>query len=583
MVANYDAELSQLTAEILREAIQVYDPSDAGQWLANPVLAAWNTNMFGGLAPTTSFAAATGSFSFAAATGAFAAATGTFAAPAPAQSAPTGTFKAITGAFKAIADVSAAPPRVTLKRVFRLPSRLPGVRLPVEHELAAMARSAPTMAGLDALARWLGRDGRLVSETDALSAADAAEAADALDATRRLGVRPHYLPFLWEYALTSGWFELSDAADGTRTWAVIGRTAWRWTDGDDLGALRVWAAVFATVLATALDVAADEDLSAARKLTFDGQGPALAVMLFLARSTGLTLADVEDLVRDSAIGERPTARARRAWSAWVRDHGHPAHLLIGELAALHAITPPRAAGDAVELTPLALWALREQFALDGISVPLLAEPGPRMTAAALVALSVSVSDAEFEADLGAWLRGRDPDRAAREVLAFAAFGGPQDRLDAVRVAGRLGTVALRAWRDAMQRPELRGYARIALALMAANPAAAAAVGPLPAPAPDDMTWLATDFVAIASDPDTLNPDDFAALFARVVPDSQRAWVIGLMSRSSNPDVVRFLDLLSTYHPDRKVAKEARRAARAAAKNRDAAARNVRVPARAAGR
>jgi hypothetical protein len=568
MAADYDSELSQLAAEILREAVQVYDPSDPGQWLANPVLAAWSTNMFGGgLAPTASFAAVTGSF---------AAATGSFPAPAESRPAPTGAFKAITGAFRAIADAPPGPPPIPLKRVFRRPSRLPGVRLPPDAELAAMARSSPAMAGLDALARWLGRDGRPVGDTDALSAADAA------DAARRLGIRPRYLPFLWEYALTSGWFELADA-EGKRTWAVIGRTAWRWTDGDDLGVLRVWAAVFATVLATALDVAADEDLSAARKLTFAGQGPAVAVMLFLSRSTGMTRADVEDLVRDSAIGERPTSRTRRAWDAWVRQHGDPAHLLLGELAALGAVYPPRAAGDDIMLTPLALWALREQFALDGISVPLLAERGPRMTAASLVALSGSVSDAEFETDLAGWMRGRDPDRAAREVLAYAAFGGPQDRLDAVRVVGRLGPVALRAWRDAMQRPELRGYARIALAQRATNPAAAAAVGPLPAPAPDDMTWLATDFLAVASDADGLDPDEFAALFAAIVPDRQQDWVIGLMARSSNPEVARFLDLLSNYHPDRKVAKDARRAARAAGKNRAAAARNVRDPARAAGR
>jgi hypothetical protein len=582
MVVNYDGELSQLTAEILREAVQVYDPADPGRWLGNPVLAAWNTNLFDGLAPTSSFAAVTGAF--AAATGSFSAVTGAFAAPSASQPAPTGAFKAITGAFKAIADAPAAAPQLTLKRVFRLPSRLPGIRLPAEAELAAVARSAPTMAGLDALARWLGRDGRLVTGTDALPPADAAGAA------RRLGIRPSYLPFLWEYALTSGWFELSDAPDGKRSWAVIGRTAWRWTDGDDPGALRVWAAVFATVLATALDVAADEDPAAARKLTFDGLGPALAVMLFLARTTGFTLADVEDLVRDAAIGERPPARVRKAWDAWVRDHGDPAHLLLGELAALRAITPPRGAGGAIELTPLALWALREQFALDGINVPLLAEPGPAMTAAALVALSGSVSEIEFAADLAVWMRGRDPDRAAREVLAFAAFGGSQDRLDAIRVAGRLGMAAARAWRDAMQRPELRGYARIALAQLAANPASpaaaaglASAVGPLPAASPDDLSWLATDFLTVAADPDSLDPDDFAALFARVVPDDQQAWVIHLMARSANPDVVRFLDMLSSYHPDRKVAKDARRAARAAARNRAAAARNVRVPARAAGR
>jgi hypothetical protein len=134
----------------------------------------------------------------------------------------------------------------------------------------------------------------------------------------------------------------------------------------------------------------------------------------------------------------------------------------------------------------------------------------------------------------------------------------------------------------MQRPELRGYARIALALMAANPAVGG-VGPLPEPAPDDLNWLATDFLAVASDPDSLDSDEFAALFAKVVPESQQGWVIALMARGANPDVVAFLDLLSTYHPDRKLAKDARRAARSAGKNRDAAARNVRVPARAAGR
>jgi hypothetical protein len=579
MAANYDVELTQLAAEILRESVQVYDPSDPGQWLANPVLAAWNSNMFGGLAPTSSFATVTGSF--AAATGSFAAATGGFYSAGESRPGPTGAFKAITGAFKAIADVPPPPP-VTLKRVFRLPGRLPGIRLPSDPELGAMARSTRTMAGLDALARWLGRGGRLVNEADELSPAEAA------DAVSRLGIRPQYLPFLWEYALTSGWFELVESADGSRTRAVIGQTAWRWTDGDPLGAAHVWAAVFAAVLATALEVAAAEDPGASRKLNFDGQGTALAVMQFLARPGGLTLRDAEDLVRDSAIGDQPTSRARRAWDAWVREHGDPAHVLLGELAALRAVAPPRTADGAIELTPLALWALREQFKLDGITVPLLAAAGPQMTAAALVALSASVTDTEFDADLTAWMRARDPDRAVREVLAFAAFSGPRDRLDAIRVVRRLGATARWAWVDAMQRPELRGYARIALSMMAANPALpAGSAGPtgssLPPPAPDDMIWPATDFLAVVSDSADLDPDEFAAQLAEVVPNSELAWVIGLMAHSSNPEVARFLDVLDRYHPDRQVAKDARRAARAAAKNRAAAARNVHVPARTAGR
>ncbi len=109
------------------------------------------------------------------------------------------------------------------------------------------------------------------------------------------------------HVLRAGGSRIVDSADGSvRTRVVIGRTAWRWTDGDDLGAAHVWAAVFAAVLATALEVAAAEDPRASRKLSFDGQGTAMAVMQFLARPGGLTLSDAEDLVRDSAIGDQPT-------------------------------------------------------------------------------------------------------------------------------------------------------------------------------------------------------------------------------------------------------------------------------------
>lgn len=572
MAANYDAELTQLAAGILRDAVRVYDPSDPAQWLANPVLAAWHTNMFGG-APTGSFAAVTGSF--AAVTGSFAAVSGELAAGGDRGPRPTGAFKALTGAFKAVTDLP-APHAVTLKRVFRLPSRLPGVRLPPDSELGAMARSAPTMAGLEALARWLGRDPRLVTDTDQLSEADAA------DAARRLEIRPQYLRFLWEYALTAGWFELVDSPDGRQARAVIGKTAWRWADGDDQGASHVWAVVFAAVLATALEVAAAADRRASRKLNLDGQGAALAVLQFLARPDGLTSGEAENLVRDRAIGLRPGFRARRAWDAWVREHGSPAQLLLNELAALRAVVSPPAASGAIELTPLALWALREQFRLDGISVPLLTAAGPQMSAAAVVALSASVGDAEFDRELTAWVRARNPGNAAAELLAFAAFSSPRDRLDAVQVVRRLGLTALPAWWDALRRPQLCGYARLALSLAAANPAAPA-LPPLPPPGPADVTCLAADFLAIASDVDHQSPDEFEAQLTDVIPEGEQAWVIGVMSGSAGQEVARFLDLVGRYHPDRRLAKDARRAGRAAARNRDAAAGNVVVPARTTGR
>jgi hypothetical protein len=370
-----DAELTGLAAEILRDAVQVYNRSDIARWAAGH----------------------RGELGLGAVTGVFPAVTGDFAAVTSSSPAVTGSFPAITGAFRAVGSGQVPNAQVSLKKVFRLPRKLPAVRLPPSAELAALARSAPLMAVLEALARWLGRDGRLVTKEDELSDADAA------DAVQWLGVQPQYLPYLWDYALTSGWVELDDEPGSGRRRAVIGQTAWRWADGDNPGALHVWAPIFAAVLASTLDVATASDPDASRKLEFQGQGVAMAMILFLARRAGLSRAEVGELVMSGAIGDWPSARTRRAWDGWVRGHGDPARWLVGELAGLRAVYMPETDEGAVELTPLALWALREQLRLDGIEIPLLPAVSQRMTAAGLVALADAVSDAEFEAEAASWM------------------------------------------------------------------------------------------------------------------------------------------------------------------------------------
>ena len=97
---------------------------------------------------------------------------------------------------------------------------------------------------------------------------------------------------------------------------------------------------------------------------------ATAVTLFLARWSGLSGAYVSDLISSGAIGDRPSSPARRAWDGWARGHGDPARWLISEPEALRAIDPLGPDGT-IELTPLALWALRERLGLDGIEIPLL--------------------------------------------------------------------------------------------------------------------------------------------------------------------------------------------------------------------
>jgi hypothetical protein len=567
MAVDFDTKLTGLAAEIFRDAVQVYDVYESARLL----LAAPGTGMFGGLQATGSFPAITGSFPVL--PGSFPAVT---ALGSTSVIGATGDFKGVTGSFRAITEAfwaigqELAEPTVTLKRAFKLPGTLPGVRLLPEAELAAMARSAPTMACLDGLAQWLGTNGRLVTDTDRLTKTDAAEGA------QQLGIPLERLSFLWEYALTSAWFELRDSSDRRATWAVTGQTAWRWADGDDRGALHVWAAVFAAVAATTLDVMVDTDEAGARMLDFRGQGAALPVVLFLARRSGMTVGDVEDLVRDSAIGDRPATRLKRAWDAWVRHHGHPAHRLLGELAELHAVSVPPSANGTVELTPLALWALREQFALDNISVRVLPPPSHRMSAAELVSLSDAVGDAEFDAAVATWTRSRDPGLAAAELLIYAGSSDPRGRLMAVDIARRIGVPGHRAWRDAMQRPELRGYARITLSMMGGDLLESTLPFVLE-PDPDDRAWMAIDLLATAADADEPDPEKVAAQFTEAVPAGEEARIFGLMARSSHPDVARVLGVVSVYHPDRRVARQARKAARAIAKNRRLAARGRHFP------
>lgn len=529
MAVDFDAELTRLAARIWRNAAGVYSRSGDETWLSgyNPVLTAWNSGLFDDLEMTRGFQAVSDPFS-----------------SANESSWATGGEEGRCS-------------HATLKRVFGLPCRLPAVRLPPSTELAASARSAPFMVKLEELARWLGRDGRPVTRDRQL------HGADAVDAVHWLNIRPNLLPYLWEHALVTGWFELVDGPDGYRSWAVLGKTAYRWAEGDILGALYVWSTVFASVLARTLEVNADQAPDAARLLDFQGQGVALAVMLFLARRTGLTAGDASDVIQDGAIGDPPTGRAKRAWDAWVSQFGDPARPLLRELAALHALTLPPNGDGILTLSPLAQGALRAQFMLDDIDIPVIPALGD-LSAADLVELADVIRNAEFREESEAWFSRRNPGRAARDLLMYAASADARARLTAVNLVRRMGMAAGGAWVEAMGSPQLRGYARMALSGIATDPPGSR-LPPLRNPDPDEMDAVAADLLSLigGDDPD---PGRVAVRFTEVIPAGEEGRAFGLLARSTHPDTRRLLELLGLYHPDRNIAREARKAARAAAKN-----------------
>src|SRR5262249_44270824 len=163
-----------------------------------------------------------------------------------------------------------------------------------------------------------------------------------------------------------------------------------------------------------------------------------------------------------------------------------------------------------------------------------------------------VRDGEFDAVAGHWVAMRGGQRAAAELLDYAAGAEPAARLVAVGVVGGICAAAAAAWRDALKRPQGRPYARIELARLAGE-LAGRLVPLVLEPSPDDLTWLATDLLAtdllaLACGEDDPDPDLIATQFREAVPAEEEGWIFNLMSMGSHPDVVHVLTVLGRYHP-----------------------------------
>jgi hypothetical protein len=447
---------------------------------------------------------------------------------------------------------------VDLKEAFGLPDQMAPLRLPAPPELATLARHAPLMAQLRRLAWWLGA-GRAVTEDVELASGDAAEAA------AELGVDVARLPHLWWLGLDAAFIEL----DEDETHAIPGESAHAWDEGDDDEVLGLWEMVFALVIGDTLDAAAALDPDLSGELDFSGHGAALAMMLFLARPDGLSVAEISEVTRAAATDELPPARAEEAWPSWVRAHGDPARLLLDLMAGLQAIQIADAEdGPVARLTPLGLAAIRTQLIDSGVEIPLLPAP-EQMTAADLIAMADGASEEEFTAETAAWLTHRTPEAAARELLAVAAESDPASRILAAGVVVTdLGAAAEPAWRDALGRIELRGYAKAALATLPGGDPAAA---PRPGLEPDgqDIGWMLTDALAAEGWDDLTDdaghePEALAKRLGEAIPAGQELAVFELIARVPHSAAADVLTVIGRHHPDKKIAKLARKSAYKAA-------------------
>jgi hypothetical protein len=424
---------------------------------------------------------------------------------------------------------------IDLEDAFDLPPVLSPVRLPKEAELAAQARRSALLADLRALADE-------VRETTVQTAA----------------VNPALLRLAEETELVEG--DGEDLAPGEDA---------GWLDdlADDSDALDAWEYTFAEVLDTTLEAADDSEPIVAPGLDLEGHGPALVMRLFLSLRDGVPITELADAIKEDATAGLEAEEAETQWQEWVDAHGDPLRLLLGQLGRLGAVT---VTDDAARLEPLGTRAVRSKLELDGLSVPVLPAPD-QMTPDDLVLVFMHGSDDDLNAELASWTDSRGAEQAARELLAFAADASAVTRIAAVTIVSRLGQPAEPAWREALHRAELRGYAKPQLAKLAGlDPEGT----DLPAefrPEQADVAWLVADSFGPFSHFDLGRgkfPFDFTEL-QRVSASGQPDEVFEAIARLDHPDAEAVLAMIGRHASDKTTAKAARRAAYKASTRRAA--------------
>jgi hypothetical protein len=391
----------------------------------------------------------------------------------------------------------------------------PPVEIASPAELAEAVLSVPLVRDARRLAGWTGT--REVTSEGVLFPAEAREAAG------ELGLDDDRLRLVWIVAVNSGLLRIA------RTGASAG-------PGLPSDMMEFWDGVVMDVLDRTEEgltgsAVADEHLTE-------------MLATIYATSEGISYAAlVEGMLQAHEIGcEAKAAEMRR-----LREE------LPGELDVALSLLAYcglfERTGDGVRLTPLGVWAVRQDLLREGHDAPLLSEVAgfAELSASELVDAMLTGEAPSSAPTL--WVERRVPEDAARELIKVAASGTAGQRGVIGTVLEEMGPEAEPAMREALAEPTMWRHAAVWLGVRDLD---------APALTEDDGSWLAVDTLAtLLHIPDAQEAmGEFEALEAgdellRLVDD---------ISRSSHPDAIAVLELLGAHHPDTRVAKAARKAA-----------------------
>ncbi|MFF6784230.1 hypothetical protein [Streptomyces sp. NPDC012510] len=474
-------------------------------------------------------------------------------------------------------------------------SPLPPVRLLSEAELAREALATPLLSRAVRLARWAGPDTR-VGPGGELVDEQLPAAAEALGLTGE-GVEDDDAAAsaseAWRVAVDTGLVEIVDEERGT---VSAGTELALLTSGGPQDVLGVWLTALETALADAsvpdldglvdaMDSGGTIDFSELDwdpdaeaefldgvlgnlyllTVSEDGPGdgpvplPALAASMLVPDDMGEPTNDVLEQVSDAMMRLDDQFRVLEPVGLVRYQPVDEGLMTDTEEEAVAAEEPGAPVVDEtdvtrygmVRLTPLGLYGMRARLQEAGVPAPAVGDLVDK-GADALLDGTATFPPAAAQAETEQWLARREALDAARELLAAARgsdAGAPLRRLRCQQALSLVGVVAEPALREVLDDAELGGLARVWLTERGA--------ADVPAPSEAMVFWLTIDTVA-------------AQLAAEGNSAELRALVEGLAQqhgaffdaawRVEHPATPDVLEAMGRIHPDKKVAKEARKAA-----------------------
>ncbi|MET8474803.1 hypothetical protein ABZY90_26705 [Streptomyces sp. NPDC006422] len=465
-------------------------------------------------------------------------------------------------------------------------SPLPPVRLPAEAELARDALATPLLSRAVRLARWAGPDTRVgaggeLDEEQLPAAAAELGLADEEDGAA-------YASEAWRVAVDTGLVEIVDEEEGTVT---VGEELGTLTSGGPADVLTVWLGALDTVLADASVPDLDDIVDAMEEggeidfsqldwdpeaeseflegvlgnlylLTVSDGGageeavplPALAASMIVPDDMGEPTDDVLEQVSDAMM--RLDDQFRVLEPIGLVEFQPVDEALMADIDSDEPPAEPVDESDVsryglVRLTPLGLYGVRARMLDAGVAAPAvgdLADKGADVLLDGTAAFPQAAAQVEIEG----WLARREPLAAARELLGAARGAdewAPLRRLRCQQALSLVGTEAEPALREVLDDAELGGLARVWLAEHG--------FGDVPAPSQDMVFWLTVDTIAAQLSLEG-NSDELQALVEGLA--AQHSGFFAAAWRVEHPATADVLEAMGRLHPDKKVAKEARKAA-----------------------